>query len=218
MSSSGVFRSVRHVVRSPLRRQALVIGAAAVVFWGCGRAGREAVSVREGVTPEAAQSVTDPFAEAVPAAATVAAGSPDAEPTVERGRYIVKVAGCNDCHTPGFMQKGYGIPETEWLTGVPVGWKGPWGTTYASNLRLFLKDFDEETFVQMARARNTRPPMPWPNLHGMNDQDLRSVYRYIRSLPVKGEKMPEYVPPGQEPSTAYVEMVPQMPKTQASVQ
>ena len=23
---------------------------------------------------------------------------------IERGRYLVKIGGCNDCHTPGYMQ------------------------------------------------------------------------------------------------------------------
>ena len=46
---------------------------------------------------------------------------------VEAGRYIVKIAACNDCHTPGFFEKGMEVPESEWLTGVPVGWRGPWG-------------------------------------------------------------------------------------------
>jgi hypothetical protein len=113
------------------------------------------------------------------------------------------------------MEKGEAVPESLWLTGVPVGWKGPWGTTYASNLRRFARDFDEETFAQVIRARNGRPPMPWPNLHAMSDPDLRSVFRYIRGLPVTGGAMPEYVPPDREPTTAYVEMVPQMPKTRA---
>ena len=136
----------------------------------------------------------------------------DEEVSAARGRYIVRVGGCNDCHTPGFMQHGEDVPESEWLTGVPVGWKGPWGTTYASNLRLFAKDFDEQTWVQVLRARKSRPPMPWPNLHAMTDQDLRSVHRYIRSLPVVGTKMPAHVPPGEEPFTPYVELVPQAPK------
>ena len=46
------------------------------------------------------------------------------------------VASCNDCHTPGYMQKGGAVPVGEWLTGTPVGYQGPWGTTYAANLRL----------------------------------------------------------------------------------
>ena len=34
------------------------------------------------------------------------------EPTpVERGRYLVQIAGCNDCHTAGYVQAGGSIPE-----------------------------------------------------------------------------------------------------------
>jgi mono/diheme cytochrome c family protein len=155
----------------------------------------------EGAHPNGAKPVA---ATAAPAEVTQA--------SADRGRYLIRVGGCNDCHTPGFMEKGTGVPESEWLTGVPVGWKGPWGTTYASNLRLFVRDFDEDTFVQVVRARNSRPPMPWTTLHAMSDADLRSLFRYVRSLPAKGDRMPEYVPPGKEPTTAYVEMMPRMPK------
>lgn len=136
----------------------------------------------------------------------VQAASPE-----EAGKYIIKLGGCNDCHTPGFMEKGEHVPESEWLIGMPVGFNGPWGTTYPSNLRLFAKDFDEDTFAAVVRARNARPPMVWPTIHAMSDRDLRAVYRYIRSLPVKGEKMPEALPPGVEPKTPYIVMAPQFP-------
>jgi mono/diheme cytochrome c family protein len=53
-----------------------------------------------------------------------------------RGRYIALIGGCNDCHTAGFPQKGGEVPEAEWLLGNPVGFRGPWGTTYPTNLRL----------------------------------------------------------------------------------
>jgi mono/diheme cytochrome c family protein len=55
--------------------------------------------------------------------------------SIARGRYIVKIAGCNDCHTPGYFQTGGKVPEKEWLVGDKLGWRGPWGTTYPSNLR-----------------------------------------------------------------------------------
>ena len=206
-----------------------LLGAAALALGGCegsgntgtrpAASGDERATLADAATASAAESPTAASATVaphagVPAGPPAPAGAGD-RPTPERGRYVIAVGGCNDCHTPGFMEKGWAVPETEWLTGVPVGWKGPWGTTYASNLRLFLKDFDEDTFVQVARSRNSRPPMPWPNLHAMSDTDLRSVFRYIRSLPLKGEPMPAYVPPGQEPSTVYVEMSPQTPKLRA---
>jgi mono/diheme cytochrome c family protein len=164
------------------------------------------------------------FAAAAVAAALFSRGGPQAcvsaqpfdtrggAPSAQRGRYIVRVGGCNDCHTPGFMERGEAVPESVWLTGTSIGWKGPWGTTYPSNLRLFVTDFEEDTFVEVIRARRSRPPMPWPNLHAMSDQDLRSVFRYIRSLPITGEKMPAYVPAGEQPKTPYFEFEPKMPQ------
>ncbi|WP_372906389.1 hypothetical protein [Rhodohalobacter sp.] len=35
------------------------------------------------------------------------------------------------------------IPEEEWLAGSPMGWQGPWRTTYASNLRLRVQEWPE---------------------------------------------------------------------------
>src|SRR2546423_14853409 len=54
----------------------------------------------------------------------------------ERGKYLVLIGGCNHCHTPGYsLPGGEEIPESYWLTGVALGWRGGWGTTYASSLR-----------------------------------------------------------------------------------
>ena len=55
-------------------------------------------------------------------AAQASAAEAERDPTVERGRYLVVVSGCNDCHTPGYMQNGGPkLPEKAWLTGAPVG-------------------------------------------------------------------------------------------------
>lgn len=140
-----------------------------------------------------------------------------APPALEHpGRYLIRTSGCNDCHTPGFMQLGEKVPEALWLTGTPIGWRGPWGTTYASNLRLFVKPFSEDDFVKVCHTRNSRPPMPWPSLHAMRDEDLRAIYRYIKSLPEAGQPMPQFVPPTQEPQTPYLSLMPVMPSTQPS--
>ena len=47
------------------------------------------------------------------------------EDAVQRGRYITKIGGCNDCHTPGFAQSAGKIPESQWLTGDALGFSGP---------------------------------------------------------------------------------------------
>src|SRR5215470_16913799 len=78
---------------------------------------------------------------------------------IERGRYVVKIAGCNDCHTAGYAMTGGKIPESQWLMGDKLGWRGPWGTTYAINLRLFMNSMTQEQWIQRAKSMQPRPPM-----------------------------------------------------------
>lgn len=119
-----------------------------------------------------------------------------ADPKIARGKYLVEITGCNDCHTPGFAPAGGKLPESEWLTGDALGYQGPWGTTYASNLRLYFRGMTEAQWLAAAKALRTRPPMPYWSLAGMKDDDLRALYRYVKSLPVKGAPAPAYLPPG----------------------
>ncbi|HEX4885907.1 MAG TPA: cytochrome c [Casimicrobiaceae bacterium] len=137
------------------------------------------------------------------------AGAP-ATSLVERGRYIARTAGCNDCHTPHYPEKAGDVPEREWLTGVPVGFQGPWGTTYPANLRLMLDGMTEAQWI--ARARQPmRPPMPWFALRDMTDDDLRAIYAYVRSLGPAGAPAPAYAAPGASVDTPYFVFVPQNP-------
>jgi mono/diheme cytochrome c family protein len=122
------------------------------------------------------------------------------DPQVKRGRYLVEIAGCNDCHTPAYPQKGGKVPEAQWLTGDALGWQGPWGTTYPTNLRLYMQDLTEDQWVKKAKALNARPPMPWFNVRAMTTSDLRALYRYVRHLGPAGQPAPAYVPPGKTPS------------------
>jgi len=124
--------------------------------------------------------------------------------SVDRGRYLVHIAGCNDCHTAGYGASGGNIPQSEWLKGDIVGWRGPWGTTYAPNLRLSLSALTEGQWVTFARHLSSRPPMPWFNLNAMTEEDLQSIYRFIKQLQPLGDPAPTYVPPGVEPNTPYV--------------
>jgi hypothetical protein len=79
-------------------------------------------------------------------------------PTVERGKYLVTITGCNDCHTPWAMGAQGPAPDmTKMLSGHPAGmiisapamlpppwmatgdmsmtaWSGPWGVSFTANL------------------------------------------------------------------------------------
>ena len=159
-------------------------------------------------------------AATVLAAATAAwqaeAGNPSAAQasdtrSIERGRYIAKIAGCNDCHTAGYAQTGGKVPEKDWLTGDHLGWQGPWGTTYPANLRIALAKMTEDEWVRTAKGAQYRPPMPWFALHDMSEADLRAFHRFVRSLGPAGEAAPAYVPPGQAAAGPVIK-VPEPPK------
>ena len=70
---------------------------------------------------------------------------------IQRGRYLIVVGSCNDCHTPRFLQEGMEVPEELWLTGLEVGFQGPWGTSYGPNLRLLLNTLTEDEWLTRAR-------------------------------------------------------------------
>src|SRR3982074_900339 len=110
------------------------------------------------------------------------AAGPASAAQLERGRYLVDIAGCNDCHTPGYMQSAGKIPEAQWLTGDKLGWRGPWGTTYAVNLRTYMQDLTEAQWLKTAKTLQTRPPMPWFTVQKMSASNLRAIYAFIRHL------------------------------------
>jgi mono/diheme cytochrome c family protein len=146
------------------------------------------------------------------AAASVAADAPAksaARPAsskqVERGRYLVMITGCNDCHTPNFMVNGGKTPESDRLIGGTLGWRGPWGTTYPTNLRLYFQNMTEDMWVQVAKEIQRRPPMPYFSLNAMSEADVRAIYKYVRYLGPAGVPAPGFIPPDKEPPKPYVQ-------------
>jgi len=127
------------------------------------------------------------------------------EDMVARGRYMVQIGGCNDCHTPGYLVSEGQVPQDQWLIGDTFGWRGPWGTTYGANLRLFMVKLSEDEWVAEAKTLKRRPPMPWFNLNIMKDDDLRAIYRFVNTLGDLGQPAPDYVPPDQVPNPPYAQ-------------
>jgi mono/diheme cytochrome c family protein len=137
----------------------------------------------------------------------VSADQPRRDSSVDRGRYLVRLGGCNDCHTPGYPQSDGATPEAQWLTGNAVGFQGPWGTSYPANLRLVVQGLTESQWISRCR-QPMRPPMPWFNLKAMSDADLRAMYRFIKRLGPAGEAAPTAAGPGETVMTPYIDFVP----------
>jgi mono/diheme cytochrome c family protein len=124
---------------------------------------------------------------------------------IERGRYVVDIGGCNDCHTAGYAEAGGKAADADRLKGDVLGYRGPWGTTYATNLRLSIGSMTEDQWMRYARGLMTRPPMPWFNVRAMNDADLKALLAYVKSLGGGGAKAPAFVPPDKAPPQPYVQ-------------
>jgi len=158
-----------------------------------------------------------PLFVAVLTLATAAVTVPAAEISsgkdpIARGRYLLTVGSCNDCHTAGFAPTEGKVPESQWLLGDgKLGFRGPWGTTYAPNLRLTLSRMTEDQWVHFAKNLRTRPPMPWFNLNQWTEGDARAFYRYVRQIGPVGKAVPAGLPPEKAPPPPYVQW-PQPPK------
>lgn len=117
------------------------------------------------------------------------AASPAAAPTVERGAYIVNaLANCAGCHTMRNMVSGaytgpklQGGMEMESSVNPKIKLVPP-DLTSRPGGRTAL--WTEDEFVARFRAGERIPgtPMPWQPFGRMSDDDLRAVYRYLKSV------------------------------------
>ncbi len=111
-------------------------------------------------------------------------------PTVENGRYLVEsVSNCWACHS----QRDY---NTGAMTGPHLGggrmpdddvkgrtWGAPNLTTDPATGR--LAKYTEDEFVQRMRMGRTieGSPMPWQQMQRMDEDDVRAIYRYLKTVP-----------------------------------
>jgi len=132
--------------------------------------------------------------------------------SVERGLQVSITGGCQGCHTEGYAESEGKIDPAKAMTGSSVGWRGPWGTTYATNLREYAALFSEDSWVDNLKNLQTLPPMPWYDLRATDESDMRSLYLYIKSLGAPGAPARAALAAGKEPRTPFVTLIPpQMP-------
>ncbi len=128
--------------------------------------------------------------------------------TVAYGRYLVTIAACSDCHTP--MEKGQPIDSLSYAGGfrfrLPTG-----GVVQSANITpdsatgigrwtetTFLETFKRfdvpDSLMQKVGYNQFNTVMPWTFFAGMNDGDLRSIYRYLRTIKPVFHKVIQFVP------------------------
>jgi hypothetical protein len=119
-----------------------------------------------------------------------AVNAPNPSDQVQFGRYLVRMAGCEDCHTP--QVRGRPIPGMAFAGGNFM--KGQWGSAASANLTpdpSGISYYNEDLFIQALRtgyvgARPLSSIMPFEYYGGLTDPDLKAIYAYLRAVkPVK---------------------------------
>lgn len=100
------------------------------------------------------------------------------------------------------------LPEGWGWAGSPTNtaFAGPWGISFTANLtpdpETGLGKWTEEMFMTALRTgrhegkgRPILPPMPWPMIRNLTDDDLRAVFAYLHSLPPVKNRVPQPVDP-----------------------
>jgi len=108
---------------------------------------------------------------------------------------------------PPELDPGPWVAVSSWDT---TAWAGPWGVSYSANLtpdeNTGIGSWSEETFVRALRtgrhmgvSRPILPPMPWGAFRNLADEDLRSIYAYLKTVPPVRNRVPEPLPPPGSP-------------------
>ena len=91
------------------------------------------------------------------------------------------------------------------FTDDMTAWGGPWGISYSANLtpdkKTGIGKLTEENFVSILNIgihsnmnRKLMQPMPWKEISELEDEDIKAVYKYLRTVKPVKNKVPESVP------------------------
>jgi mono/diheme cytochrome c family protein len=134
-----------------------------------------------------------------------------------RGKYLVDIAGCNDCHTPGYF---FGKPDmSRFLGGSEVGFEIPGlGVFHGPNLTP-----DDETglgkwsVAEIVKALQTGvrpdgrelvPVMPWRAFANLTKDDANAIATYLKSVPAVKNKVPGPFGASDKPTGFVMKVVP----------
>ena len=125
---------------------------------------------------------------------------PDVSTPEKRGKYLVTLAGCTDCHTP---QDAHGQPLTGMAFGGGFILDGPWGRVASANITpdpSGISYYDQAMFTQAIRtgfvgARKLNQIMPWHTYRGMTDEDVVAMFAYAKTLKPVRHRVDNTEPP-----------------------
>ncbi|MFO1057155.1 MAG: cytochrome c [Dongiaceae bacterium] len=143
-------------------------------------------------------------------------GASASEAQVKRGKYLVSVISCGDCHTDGALA---GKPDLEHpLNGSTIGFQIPGlGIFYGSNLtpdaETGLGSWSSAQIVAALTkgvrpdGRTLAPIMPWRSFANLTAKDAEAIAAYLKSLPPVKHKVPGPFGPSEKATAPYMSVV-----------
>ena len=139
------------------------------------------------------------------------------EGDVARGKYLVTIGGCNDCHTPGAL---LGKPDlSRALGGSEVAFAIPGLGVFAGpNLTpdkvTGLGDWTDDQIIAAITAgvtpkgRRLAPIMPYAALSHLTSDDAHAIVAYLKTLPAVKNAVPGPFGPKDTPTALVFVIVP----------
>lgn len=135
---------------------------------------------------------------------------------VARGKYLVTIMSCTDCHTPGYF---LGKPDNaRFLGGSDVGFKIPPGVFHGPNLtpdkETGLGNWTDEQIITAIRTgkrpdgRELVPVMPYHAFAHLTDPDVKAIVAFLRTIPAVKNKVPGPFGPNEKPTGFIMTVMP----------
>jgi mono/diheme cytochrome c family protein len=140
-----------------------------------------------------------------------------AQDQVARGKYLVTIMGCGDCHTPGAL---LGKPDmAHMLSGSDVGFEVPGlgvfvGRNLTPDKETGLGNWTADQIVtafttgKRPDGRILSPAMPWPNFQVLTPEDAQAIAAFLKSLPPVHRAIPGPFAPNERVTVLYEKIVP----------
>jgi mono/diheme cytochrome c family protein len=136
---------------------------------------------------------------------------------ITRGKYLVTLGGCNDCHTPGYF---LGTPDmSRFLAGSDVGFEIPGegvfvGPNITPDEKTGIGSWTPEQIVKAIQGgerpdgRVLAPIMPWHAFATFTADDAMAITAFLQSLNPVSNRVPGPFKPGEEVSTFMFRILP----------
>ena len=128
-----------------------------------------------------------------------------ADARIERGKYLVTLAGCSDCHTPGTF---LGKPDTaRFLGGSDVAFEVPGlgafaGANITPDKETGIGKWSIEQIVTALKTgkrpdgRTLAPAMPWQSFAFLSKNDATAIAMFLKSVPAVQHRVTGPFAPG----------------------